>query len=275
MNGWTLGLIGWLGAVAPAAAFDACEHSAERNLDIDARAIDTLALSARAGELEIRGEPGLEQIVVRGRACASDAERLADIRLTERRDGATAVVAVEMPEQDGGWFGNAYQRLDLEIVVPARLALDVADTSGDAGIRGVNRATVKDSSGDLEIEDIAGQLLLTDSSGDIDVRGAGEVRVANDSSGDIDIADVSGSVAIDNDSSGDLIVRDVQGDARVDGDSSGDIRFADIGGSATVGNDSSGDIIADRIGRDFTVRNDGSGRIRHTDVQGQVSVPED
>lgn len=276
MKQLTLAMLGCLGLVSAAPAMDLCEHSAERNLDVDASGIEALNLLARAGELEVRGEAGLEQVVVRGKACASDADRLDAIQLTHGASGGILTVAVEMPEQVSGWFGNSYQRLDLDVRVPARLALDLADSSGEARVRGVASAKVQDSSGELVIEDIAGDLQVTDSSGDIDVRNiGGDFLVPMDSSGDIDAREVAGNVRVLRDSSGDIRLREVRGDARVENDSSGDIRFADVDGSAFVGTDSSGSILAERIGRDFTVERDSSGGIRHEDVAGQVSVPEE
>lgn len=275
MNPRTLALLGCLGLVPAANASD-CEYRDQRELDLDASGVTVLEVAAAAGSLEITGEPGLERIVVRGVACASDDDRLDAIRLVERREGDRVVVAAEMPESGSGWFGNSYQRLDLNFRVPARMALEVSDSSGDASIRGVAAASVQDSSGDLDIRDIAGDLSITDSSGDIDVRGVGGgLRIPSDSSGDIEVAGVEGDVVIEHDSSGDIELREVRGSARVEVDSSGSIDFADIDGDAFVGTDSSGDITATRIGRDFTVQRDGSGSIRHRDVAGTVDVPDD
>lgn len=275
MKNLTLALLGCFGLVSAAPAMDLCAHSAERNLDIDAGGIEALKLLARAGDLDVRGEAGLEQVIVRGKACASDADRLDAIQLTHGSTGGTLTVAVEMPEQDWGWFGNNYQRLDLDVRVPARFAIDLADTSGEARMRGMARAKVQDSSGDLSIEEIAGDVLVNDSSGDIDVRNVGgDLVIQLDSSGDIEAREVGGNALVMRDSSGDIRLHGVRGEARVDNDSSGDIRFADIDGSAFVGTDSSGSIVAERIGRDFTVERDSSGGIRHEDVAGQVSVPE-
>lgn len=265
-----------MSATGCAVAWDDCDHTVPRNLDLDAAGVATLEVMARAGSLDIRGEDGLQQIVVRGTACAGSAETLAQIRLVERRNGDRLIVAAELPETSGGWGFSDYSRLDLELRVPSHLALKVSDSSGDAEISGVASLDVDDSSGELRVSNIAGDLRVDDSSGDIDIRQiGGNLLVSSDSSGDIDIDDVVGDVLIEDDSSGDIDIRRVRGDAVVEDDSSGDIRFTAIGGGARVGDDSSGSIEANDIGRDFVVERDGSGSIHHANVRGSVRIPED
>jgi hypothetical protein len=255
-----------------ALAWGGCDVSAERSLELSANGIATLQLLARAGDLRIEGSTSQAAIVVHGKACASSQELLDAIQLTERRSGDRQTVEAVMPEI-GGW-GNDQASLDLVVKVPARLALQLQDSSGDADVRGIAALEATDSSGNLDVRDVAGDVTLTDSSGDLDVQNiGGSVHVRVDSSGDMDITGVRGNVQVDDDSSGSIALRDVQGDATVDSDSSGEIEFDQIGGSATVGSDSSGSIRANGIARDFSVRKDGSGDIEHHDVQGKVSIP--
>lgn len=262
-------------ALAQAAAADDCSHRAERNLDLDASAITVLELRAGAGDLDIRGVEGLQQVEVRGVACATSEELLDGIRLSHSLDGERLLVGTTIPEvEDGGWFFSRYAYLDLSLRVPSRLLLEAQDSSGDFELRGVAGASIVDSSGDLEIEDIAGDLRVTDTSGDIEIsRVGGNVHIPSDSSGDIEIDHVAGNVTVDSDSSGDIEIAKVRGDAHVERDSSGDIRFEDVDGNASVGSDSSGSIEAVRIGRDFSVEADSSGSINHNDVTGAVRLP--
>ncbi len=265
-----------LAAVSPAwAGWGGCAFRAPRNLDLVADGVNTLVVQAAAGDLTIRGEPGQAQVTVRGTACADTEAALAQIKLIQRREGDRLIVAVEIPETVGGWFNDDDRSLDLELRVPARLALDVTDSSGDAAIEGVAALQIRDSSGDLRIERVAGDVRVQDSSGDLDLRDVGALHIPSDSSGDITAVGVRGDAIIDTDSSGSVTLREVSGDARVGVDSSGDLRFADIGGGVSVGTDSSGDIVAEGVGRDFVVERDGSGDIEHRDVRGAVRVPAD
>jgi hypothetical protein len=251
---------------------DDCEFRADRSLDIDARALAAVEVLARAGDLEITGDPERTTIEVRGKACAGDESLLAGVKLVERRDGDRHLIEVVIPEGNG--WADAQASMDLVVRVPARLGLEVQDSSGDLRVEGVASLRATDSSGDLHARAIAGDVRLRDSSGDLIVRGvAGSVFVDNDSSGDITIVDVQRDVIIEEDSSGGIRLHDVRGSARVKHDSSGDIEFARIGGDAEVTHDSSGDIDAVDVTGAFTVKHDSTGDIDHRNVGGKVSVP--
>jgi len=262
---------------APAAhAWDGCEYRAPRNLDLAAEGVRTLEVRARAGALSIRG--GSDSIRVRGEACANEEAMLPMIQLRQERHGDRLLLVVEIPddeESDRTW-GNSYRTLDLELAVPSRLALEVQDSSGEVEVREVASLAITDSSGEIEIATIAGNVEVTDSSGEIDVRDVGgDFRVPTDSSGDITAHGVRGNVEIEVDSSGSIVLDDVGGDATIGTDSSGDIELERIIGSVRIDNDSSGDIEARDVGRDFVVKSDGSGNIRHNGVKGLVDVPDE
>ena len=187
-------------------------------------------------------------------------------------DGST--LRVVTPEANWSW-GDTYAYLDLEVRVPASLALEVQDSSGDVQVEDVAALTKRDGSGKIECCRVDRGGRIADSSGDIDVRNAGSVVVDDDSSGDIELSDIGGDARIERDSSGDIDLADIQGNAMVEVDSSGDIEFTRIKGSASVDRDSSGGIRAEDVGGDFVVRIDGSGGIHHHGVAGRVDIPED
>lgn len=264
--------------VATGASAD-CEFTAARNLDISAESLAQFKLQTRAGDLRITGVPGAKQIELRGKACASSADALAQLTLQQNRDGSMLHVVTTAPEDNGGFklFGSNYAYIDLEVRMPQALALDLEDSSGDIEIENAGAMEVRDSSGDIEIRGARGDVFISDSSGDIEVdQSEGNVTVRSDSSGDIRIEGARRDVLVDEDSSGDIRIDDVSGNARVNHDSSGDIRFRRIGGNAEVGSDSSGSIVADQVKGDFSVRDKSGGRsgIDYSDVGGKVSLPE-
>ena len=235
----------------PAGAWDLdCRHSAERELRVDTAGASRIEIAARAGDLEVRAGTA-DQVLARGRACASTDEFLQQTQIRAVREGGTLKVFVQVPEEMKG-IGLFYARLDLEVDVPAGVPVEVTDSSGDATITGVRLtkltdssgdATLRgivgdvevgDSSGDLRIENVKGKVTLTDSSGDIFIRGAQDVVVRSDSSGDIDVARVAGSVRIENDSSGDIVVADVGRDVAVLADTSGAVRVSGVKGTVSV-----------------------------------------
>lgn len=249
----------WLCAILIAPSVHAWNCKYEQNLDqvLDLSGSDVLAVNAAAGDLQIRGVPGSDEVVIRGTVCASDEELLAAAKvLTE--GGPRAEITVDLPEVDGGWSisGSKYSYIDLELEVPESIALEVRDSSGDVEIDNVGSLVVQDSSGDIEIEDVNGSVSVTDSSGDVEIE------------------HVRGDVIVESDSSGDLDGKDISGFVLVKKDSSGDIHFSDVEQSFTVERDSSGDITGRNIGGDFVVEKDGSGEIRSNNVTGTVSIPE-
>lgn len=267
-------------ALSPLAAIaaDDCAFRVERTLDIDANGVDTLKLDTGAGDLDVKGVPGLARIEIRGKACASDEASLAALQLTQRREGNVAIAATEIPDLGSGikLFGIRYAYIDVEVRLPAALALELRDSSGDIQIVGLRKGIdLTDSSGDIDLREIAGAVRIRDTSGDIEVDGVeGKVTIDADSSGDIELRGVRGDAYVRNDSSGDVKFRRISGSARIDNDSSGDIVFDDIGGDASVGNDSSGDINADHVRGGFTVESKANvDNIHYSDIGGKVNLP--
>jgi DUF4097 and DUF4098 domain-containing protein YvlB len=268
--------VGW----AIAWADDDCAFRAERSLDIDPKGLAVFKLDTGAGDLVVEGVAGLAKIELRGKACASAADVLENIQFTQQREGATATAATKIPDIGDNWsiFGAGhYAYMDVRVLMPSGLKLDLRDSSGDLEVSGLtNGLDLKDSSGDIKLRDIVGAVTVTDTSGDIAARGiGGDFTVISDSSGDINVDDVKGSAVVQEDSSGDITLRHVGGDARVDRDSSGDITFEDVGRDAVVGADGSGDITADGVKGNFTVgaKSGSSGEIHHRNVSGKVTLP--
>jgi hypothetical protein len=238
-----------------ALAWGGCEHKRVIEEDMSLGGSETLSVTAAAGDLDIRGDGASGRVGVRATVCASKAEWAEETRLA-MSSGSSPEIAVVTPDTSGlmSW-GNQYVYVDLELTVPEGLGLQVRDSSGDMEISGAGAVSVKDSSGDIEVRDTRSVVL-------------------EDSSGDIEIDRISGDVTVVQDSSGDIRGRDIGGSVIVARDSSGDIRFESVEGDFLVERDSSGDVVARTIGGDFAVLRDGSGEIRHSDVQGEVQVPE-
>ncbi len=231
-----------------------CRHEAERSARVRADASDRLTLIARAGSLRVEGRAGASEIVVRGRACASSPELLEALRLETTRGNGH--VRVEVAEIDQQWRGNwnRYARLDLVVEVPAGMAADIDDGSGELFAKRTGALTIDDGSGEIEIEDVTGDVRIDD--------GSGEIRVTR----------VRGDVTID-DGSGEIEIRDVTGSVEVD-DGSGSIRIERITGSVRIPDGGSGSIDVSDVGGDLIVRDKGNGDVRYRDVRGRVDIPE-
>lgn len=228
-----------------------CRYSADRAADVDAAGIRTVLIGAAAGDLSVRGT-GTTRVRAKGRACADSQATLDAIKLETRRDGDALHVDAILPDSDHA-FNN--RSLDLSIELPATIAVRVADSSGDIDVENVAGIRVEDSSGDIEIKTVNGDVEVTDSSGDVV------------------IADVTGNVLVPVDSSGDLVFRRIHGAVHVKTDSSGGITASEVNGDVTIDSDSSGDIEVSQVGGNFTVARDSSGDIEQRSVLGKVSVP--
>lgn len=236
-----------------------CKHTADRQGEIALDGATVVEIFALAGELRVTGRKGATRVAATGEACVSRKDMLPAIDITVRRDGDRIQVLAEMPDISGEterrWQGE-YATLDLEVELPDDVAVIVHDSSGDLLLRRVASAEVSDSSGDMELEDIAGPVLIPrDSSGEIFMSRVGNVVIQVDSSGEIRIEQAA-SVTIANDTSGDIILEDIDGDVLIANDSSGRISVRNVSGS-------------------FLVENDTSGGIRYRNVTGAVSLPED
>ena len=265
-------------ALIPATALawgDGCKFQADRAGGVEASGVEKVVIRAGAGDMKVIGRGNAIRIEARGMACAARQELVDATQISVRREGNVVYVETTLPQNDDGdWhFGNSdYAYIDLGIALPTNIPVEAIDSSGDATFEDLKALTLQDSSGDLNLNRIAGVLDVSDSSSDIEIEGAGSVRV-RDSSGDIDVDEVRGDVDVVNDSSGDIEIAKVDGSVRVEQDSSGSIRAEHVKGSVTVDSDSSGDIYAGYVGGDFTVTDDSSGSISHESITGRISVP--
>lgn len=263
-------------AAAGQAADWNCKFTADRSATVDAAGAKKIVIGAGAGDLSVRGQDDQASLQASGRACASSEEILGKIQLESRREGDTVYLKTVFPEIGDAVFGfNRYATLDLTVVVPKSAVIALEDSSGDLELAGVQSAVVADSSGDMDIGNVAGDLAVTDSSGDIEIEKIGGNLSVRDSSGDMEIEAIQGAVAIPVDSSGDIQIERVAGSVHILNDSSGEIAISHVKSDVLIDVDSSGDIRVDDIGGNFTVGADASGDIRHGKVAGTVQVPEE
>jgi hypothetical protein len=247
----------------PAFAGTGCKFAAQRSAREAVQGITRLVLVAQAGELRVLGARGAQHIEAAGEACAPSQRLLDKVTISSRREGSTLYVEATTPSDAS---------LDLSIIVPDTIALDVQDSSGDATFEDLRSLKLIDGSGNVRIRRIADAVDLTDGSGNISVDQVGSISLS-DGSGDIILDRVGGNAEVVVDGSGDIYVRDVSGSVHVLQDGSGEIDMVQVKGNATVGNDGSGRIYAGRIGGEFAVLSDSSGGVSYREVRGKVSIP--
>ena len=231
-----------------------CSYQLDRELTIQAAGVGELAIRAGSGNLHVEGQAGLEEIVVLGLVCASHEEYVAELDLSVERASSGDLTLVTHYPRDRNLDGrNNTARIDLTVLVPVNMNVDIDDSSGEIQVSGTGDLRIDDSSGSIQVSDVNGSLLIDDSSGDLDVSNvAGDVQI-EDGSGGLEVRGVAGSVMLR--------------------DGSGGIELSDIDQNVLIEADGSGGIEVQGVGGDFTVDRDGSGGIRHSGVEGRVEIP--
>jgi hypothetical protein len=241
---------------AQAGLFDDCDHHAHRSAQIDMGGITHVIVIAKAGSLRVEGRDGARTVAAAGEACSSDEDLLRDITLTATRSGSTATIEAHVASMNESFFfGGSHAMLDFTVTLPPNVPVDINDTSGAMTVLNVGTCSIDDSSGEIDVRHVHGDLTIRDTSGAIFVDDVnGDVHIPRDSSGEIDVRHVGGAVAIDDDSSGAVTIRDVKR-------------------NVTIGDKGSGSVYVTDVGGDFTVENKGSGSIDYERVGGRVNVP--
>ena len=253
-----------------------CAFTAQRDFDVAAAGLKTVAFALGSTDVRVEGVPGLAKVEVRGRACASEQAWLADLTVDQQRGGDRLTVTPrEQRNGSGSWPHVSYAYIDLRVRVPASLAVDIQSGSGDADVRDVAALDFSGSSGDLQVAHIAGPLAVKVSSGDVTGEDVGGIDVRGTSSGDINLRDVRGDARVERAGSGDLSFDVVSGMVVIGSVGSGDVSVNRVGRDVTVDSIGSGDVNVSDVGGDFSVHANGSGEVHHRDVRGKVSVPRD
>ena len=226
-----------------------CNVRAPRNASLDTAGATGVHIEARGGDLAVTGKAG-GAVDVSGQACATGQDILDQIELVAERRGNQIWIEARVPE------GRGDRRLDLEITIPENLPATVRDSSGDARFEGLAALDLRDSSGDVTLRNVRGDVTIEDSSGDLEIQDIGGSLTLSDSSGDIEIAGVQGEVVVERDSSGDIEASDLAKNFLVRRDGSGSIRATDIGGDFIVEQDGSGDVDFARVAGNTPTRRD-------------------
>ncbi|HVV95539.1 MAG TPA: DUF2807 domain-containing protein [Rhodanobacteraceae bacterium] len=259
----------------PVLAAAECRYSADRNFDVPAAGLGHVAFDLGSTDLVIEGAPGLANVEVRARACASDPAWVDALTVDQKRSGdRLEITPRDTRNLRGSWFGSQYAYIELRVRMPANLGAAIRSDSGDAEARGVATVDFATSSGDLVAARIAGELRATVSSGDVRGEDIGSVDVTSTGSGDIRLKDVHGASEVGHSGSGDLDF-DRVGSVMIGHVGSGDVSIVHAGGDVSIDSIGSGDVSVDDVDGAFHVGSHGSGDIDHRNVRGAVTVPRD
>lgn len=252
-----------------------CRYSADRNFDVPAAGVATLAFEMGSNDVVLEGVEGLANVEVRGRACASDQAWIDGLTVDQQQSGDTLTITPHAGHDlRGNWSGMNYAYVILHVRAPSKLVARIRGDSGDAEVSHVAALDFETSSGDLLVHHVPGTLGLELSSGDVRGDDLGIVDVRSVSSGDITLSDVHGPIEVARVGSGDLRFSDV-GSVRIGSVGSGDVSVSGAGGDVTVDSIGSGDVSVNGVNGAFHVGSKGSGDVRYRNVHGAVTVPRD
>ena len=262
-------------AAAPAVASE-CRHSAPRSLELDLAGAKTVMFDVGPHELRVDAGPSADTRIgtLAGQACASDADRLDELTVTQERDGDRLIVRLRRDDALAGFgLGKRYAYLRVEAGVPDDVLVQLQVGSGDAWLAGAAAASADVGSGDVELKRIVGRATVKVGSGDIAIEDAGALKVLSIGSGDVEASGLRGDAEVGSIGSGDFSLRRSTGGVSIGSIGSGDADLVDIGGSVRVDSIGSGDLHARGVGGDLTVSSTGSGSVDHSGVRGAVDLP--
>jgi DUF4097 and DUF4098 domain-containing protein YvlB len=240
------------------------EYREKRTLTMESAGLKSFSIDVGAGDLKIRSQKNLDEIqvitriVVNGFSTKKAKTFIKDhIKVDLTSSGSDARFVSEIDSNTSSWAsrlfsGNTGAHVDIEIVVPENITLQINDRSGD-----------------IQLENIVQNVGLDDRSGDIRIKYMTGILNIGDASGDVTIDTFNGSVHID-DGSGDTTVRNAEGNVSIQ-DGSGDIRIEGVIGSVNIKEDGSGDIRITSVTENVTIGDSGSGDIHLAQVAGNVN----
>ena len=258
-----------------ALAGDNCTHSAPRSLQLDLAGVKTLRVETNQHDVRLRAAPGGSH-AISGRACASKAQWLQDLTVTQERRGDTLVVRARREEAGGlsTLWGDNYAWLELSGTVPDNMRVQLVVGSGDGELDGAASASADVGSGDAKLRGIRGPVTAKVGSGDIGIDGAGTLEVLSVGSGDVKARNVGGKVKVGSIGSGDFELSGARGDVHIGSIGSGDADLSGVTGAVRIDSIGSGDAEV-RGAASLSVGSIGSGGVRHRDVGGRVDLPRD
>ncbi|WP_408959018.1 DUF4097 family beta strand repeat-containing protein [Natrinema sp. 74] len=225
--------------------------------------LEALSLVAENGSVTVEGRQR-DGIEIRGRKAAPTEDALESLTLeTDRSDGR---LTVKTNRDETPFLIGPDSKLDLEAAVPA----------------GIRLARAKTTNGDIEVRDVAGELVADTTNGRIDVEGVDGGFVADSTNGTIHAAEVSGDVRAETTNGtidatlaadgGDLTVDSTNGDVTVRAPPSLDatVTVSTTNGDVSIAGFDGSDVSSE--GDVETTLGDGTRTVRIETTNGSVTV---
>ncbi len=192
-----------------------CRFNAPRDLKLDVAGAKAVVFEVNQHDLVLQAGPGAAQLS--GRACASNADWLSQLTVTQKKVGDKLVVQLQRENQGLNWNtgGSNYAYLDLRGTIPANVLVQMKVGSGDASVTGAHSLSADVGSGDIKLRDIKGLVTAAIGSGDVELDGAGALNLLSIGSGDFTARNLRGNATVGTIGSGDLTLDGVAGNVDI------------------------------------------------------------
>ncbi len=228
----------------------------------------TISISDIKGEVSFSGEPGnIIQITEEVSIWAKSGMR-AKAYFDDYRAQIKQLEEAHILEITGTGEWPVRSAFEYSIIIPINTNVKAKTSGGDVDAENITGEVVLiTSGGDIDLEKLTGKVTARTSGGEIWIENSEGIVSLNTSGGDIVVEHLAGEV-LANTSGGDIDIESVQGDVSVQ-TSGGDLSFQDIVGHTLKGNTSGGDIEAYRIQATMDVYTSG-GDIEVEDLSGSI-----
>jgi DUF4097 and DUF4098 domain-containing protein YvlB len=223
------------------------ELSFEQEISIAKNNAKAVIIDVGAGSLKVRGED-VDEISVTAKVYSKKYSTLEDLQesfddnvIFDLKQKGSNIVFLAKNKDKLFNFSSSEISIDVELVMPNNMHLDVDDGSGSIDIANIQgMLEIDDGSGSLVIQNIGANVSIDDGSGSIEINNVtGDVRI-DDGSGKLKLTDINGSVYIE-DGSGEINIMNVAKNVTLD-DGSGSVNIVDLAGNFKLIDDGSGSI---------------------------------
>ena len=223
------------------------ELSINRELSMQSNKAKEIFIDVGAGNLNVSSD-NIDKVMVNAKVYSKKYDNVEELTQAFKdkmefnlESKGSRIILKAMNKKSFFGTNNAQIAIDLEVVIPKEMNVDIDDGSGDIWVTDIDGSLkIDDGSGSTLIDNIKGNVFIDDGSGNLTIRNILSSVTIDDGSGKIIMNNIQGDVAID-DGSGEVNITQVTGDVKVD-DSSGSINVNDLAGHFTLIDDGSGSV---------------------------------
>jgi len=132
-----------------------CTFNEARDRKLDLAGAKAVVFEVNQHDLVLQAGPGAAQLG--GRACASNADWLRELTVTQQKVGDKLVVRLQRDARNTLTIsGSSYAYLDMRGTVPDSILVQLKVGSGDASVTGAHSLSADVGSGDIKLQEIKG-----------------------------------------------------------------------------------------------------------------------